>query len=375
MPRPAKPYKEHNWYITRAGGEFKRLCPVSEGMAKAKAVLREHLQGQQQEQEQNNGRVQPRLTVSELFVLFLRAIEVEKSKATFDDYQRWCVEFAKIHGKWRIRDLTRNDAQKFKEHLLKATWVRHKQPPRPYKPKSINHAIIALRRAFNWAIDNDYLSEGRNPFRRLKLLKCRGRKRTATLEEFESLVQHCTDDHFRDVLIAMRYTPARPGDIRNLIWSSVDWDRRRWVIWEHKTSETADEPKSLIIGMNNVVERMLRDRLEKYGRGERVFVNADGNSWTRNALGLRMRRLRKRAGVKADERGEEFVLYTNRHTFITTSGEISSIPESVRVDMAGHTDARTTRGYTHTRDETIARAGRQVADVLLAQSQSSTPGK
>src|SRR5215213_9313783 len=98
MPRPAKPYLERDWYISRPGGEYLRLCHRTEGMAKAKEVLKEHLQRRQKEREQNGGRVTPRLTVSELFVMFLEAVEAEKSKHTFDDYQRWCVEFAKQHG-------------------------------------------------------------------------------------------------------------------------------------------------------------------------------------------------------------------------------------------------------------------------------------
>src|SRR5207237_4740268 len=131
-----------------------------------------------------------------------------------------------------------------------------------------------------------------------------------------------------------------------LAWPMVKWDLHRWVIHEHKTTKTARVPKTLIIGMNAEVEEMLRERLAKYGEGERVFLNEDGKPWTRNALGLRMRRLRKRAGVRADGRGEEFVLYTQRHTFITTSGLDPTIPDAVRVDLAGHTDGRTTRLYT-----------------------------
>jgi integrase len=372
MPRLPKPYIERDWYISRAGGEYVRLCPRSEGMAKARAALSDHLKRREQEKERNGGRVPPRLTVSELFVCFLKAVEAEKSPHTFSDYQRWCVEFAKQHGRRLARDLTRFDAQRFKEHLLNATWVRNNQPPARYKPKTINHAIISLRRAFNWAIDNELLPEGRNPFARLKLLPCQGRKRVATPEEFQALLQHCTDDSFRDVLIALRYTPARPGDIRNLTWPMVKWDQRRWVIDEHKTTKTARRPKPFIIGMNEEVEAMLRERQAKCGEGERVFLNEDGKPWTRNALGLRMRRLRKRAGLGADARGEQFVLYTNRHTFLSQAGMDASIPDAVRIEVANHTDGRTTQIYTHLHEEAIVDAGRRVADSLRVQA---TPGK
>jgi hypothetical protein len=147
MPRIAKPYKERAWYITRAGGEFRRLCPVSDGLAKARALLREHLKQLEQQRERNGGRTLPRLTVSELFVMFLQAVEAEKSAYTFADYQRWCVEFARRHGKRPARDISRLDAQQFKQHLLTATWVRNKQPPRPYKPKTANSCRRAATRS------------------------------------------------------------------------------------------------------------------------------------------------------------------------------------------------------------------------------------
>lgn len=86
----------------------------------------------------------------------------------------------------------------------------------------------------------------------------------------------------------------------------VDWQRHRWVIWKHKTSKTARELKPRIIGMSDEVEAVLREREVKYGQEGHVFLNEDGEPWTRNALGLRVRRLRKRAGVRPDENGEEF---------------------------------------------------------------------
>ncbi len=46
-------------------------------MVKAKALLKEHLDKRQLDRQRNGGRVLPSLTVSELFVLFLEAVEAE----------------------------------------------------------------------------------------------------------------------------------------------------------------------------------------------------------------------------------------------------------------------------------------------------------
>jgi integrase len=284
------------------------------------------------------------------------------------------VEFAKLHGRRPAREISRLDAQHFKQQLLKATWVRpgQMQEPRTYKPKTINHALETLRRAFNWAIEHELVPQGQNPFGKVKLLYAAGRERVATEEEYQALLRHCSDEHFRHVLMALRFTAARPGDLRGLKWSMVQWDQHRWYITKHKTTKTAREPKPRIIGMSDAVEEMLRERRARYGQGEYVFLNIHGKPWTRNALGLRMRRLRVRAGVRPDEQGEEFVLYTNRHTFLTHAATDPTISEPVLMDLAGHTNPRTTRRYTHLADQVVSEAGRRVADALW--NQAATPG-
>lgn len=320
MPREAKPYVERGWYISRAAGQYMNLCPVAEGMSEARCLLKLKVGELEAEREQMSGRLAPKLTVVELFVAFLEHVKLTKTEATFLDYQRWCTEFANEYGNKTVRSLTRADAADFKLAMMKKTYVRGKQPPKPYKPKTVNHALITLRAAFNWAIDTDRLPAVRNPFAKVKLLHCEGRQRVATDQEYQALLSHCTDDAFRDVLVAMRHTSSRPQDIYNLTWAMVRWgDRPMWVLTQHKGRRTAKKSEPRVIGMPSAVKVVLR-RLEEFGPTGRVFLNAKGRPWTKNALGLRMRRLRVRAGVKPDEQGEEFVLYTQRHTFMTAAG-------------------------------------------------------
>lgn len=77
----------------------------------------------------------------------------EKAADTFTDYERWCREFAKLVGNCSAAALTRADALAFRQHLLTATWKPPKGRPRKYKPKTVNNALIAARRLFNWAGD------------------------------------------------------------------------------------------------------------------------------------------------------------------------------------------------------------------------------
>jgi integrase len=371
MPREAKPYVERGWYISRPFGQYLRLCPESDGMTEAKRLLKLELGRLEGERDRMGGRLAPKLTVTELFVLFLESVEAEKDDDTFRDYQRWCTEFAKDYGHRPARSITKADANDFKLRMMKATYVRGKQPPKPYKPKSVNHALITLRRAFNWGINTERLPAGKNPFAKVELLPCQGRERVATEDEYKALLEHCTDDAFRDVLVAMRHTSSRPQDIYSLTWGMVYWEHHMWVLTKHKTSRTARTPKPRIIGMGDAVEDLLRKRLEKFGPTGHVFLNADGKPWTLNALGLRMRRLRVRAGIKPDEQGEEFVLYTNRHTFLTEAGADPTIPLFTLMKMAGHTDPATTERYVHAARAAVAEAGRRVGNNLSGTAPAS----
>src|SRR5262249_7056280 len=155
MPREAKPYIERGWYVSRPMGVYLRLCRVAEGMTEAKRLLKVELGKLEAEREQTGGRLPTKLTVTELLLLFLAAVKAEKDEATSGDYQRWCTEFAREYGHKPARSITRTDASDFKLKMMKATYVVGKQAPKPYKPKTVNHALITLRRAFYWAAKTD----------------------------------------------------------------------------------------------------------------------------------------------------------------------------------------------------------------------------
>ena len=95
MPREAKPYVERGWFISRAGGQYLRLCPVADGMTEARRLLKLRLGESEAEREQLGGPLPAQLTVTEMFVMFLEEVQATKDDDTFLDYQRWCTEFAR----------------------------------------------------------------------------------------------------------------------------------------------------------------------------------------------------------------------------------------------------------------------------------------
>ncbi len=162
MPRPAKPYLHRGWWVTNIGGSRHKLCREEEGCDAAQDAFDEL----RQERRQNGGRSFPNLRLAELVSLLLDTVKVEKSLHTYLDYQRWLTEFAKLHGHRSVREINRQDALAFRNALATSTYTTGKlttarkdrssptneavrvKTPKPYKPKTVNHAIVALKRCW-----------------------------------------------------------------------------------------------------------------------------------------------------------------------------------------------------------------------------------
>lgn len=308
MPRTPKPFYWRDGWYTDLGGERKLLAKGKEN----KSTAEDELLRLRHKQLEQDGKVHPDMTVLQLIDLFLDSVKIEKSEYTYADYSRWLREFAKQHGHRQVRSVTRLMAQQFRNAWAKKEFKKGKV----YRPKTINHALISLRRCWNWAIDTGLIPPV-NPFGKLAMLYAEGRQRLVKPDEFRALLRNAGDIHFLHILFALRFTPAHPGDIRSLTYPMIDWERHVWVIPKHKTTRTMKKPKPRIIPMPPVVEKLIRHRLQRFGRTDRVFTNSDLHPWMRDGFVLRMSRVRDRAGIKPDENGENLVMYTNRHTLLT----------------------------------------------------------
>jgi integrase len=365
MPRLPKPFRWRNGWYTDAGGKRTRLLDGSASVTAAQTALRQLLG----EHDQNGGIAHPNLTVTELVALFLDMVQAENSESTYYQYQRWLKEFAKLHGTQQARRINTLEGQQFKNRLLAGA---HPKTKKPYMPRTINAALIALKRCWNWAIDTESLGLLKNPFKKVKLLPEQGRRRIATEEEFRKLLRH-SDALFRQVLLCLRFMPIRPQDLRSLVWSGeneVDFDNHCWIIRKDKTIRTRKSKQAKIVMMPPFIEKMLQLRKSR-SESPFVFVNEDGTIWTKDSLALRMRRLRERAGILADANDEQIVLYTNRHTYLTKAASVMT-PAELQA-LAGHTDYRTTKRYVHLveQQKLLSDAADRAVDALKPQR----PGK
>lgn len=287
---------------------------------------------------------------------FLDWVELHRSPDTYADYRVWLNKWVKLQGKQRAREIHAPDLEEWKAALVKAR----------FSPCTVNHAIIAVKTSWSWAVKNDFLPH--NPLQKVQKLDTEGRERTFSQEEFLALLRN-SDALFRQVLLFFRLTGIRPGEFHRLSWEQVDFDNHVLVIRRHKSRRTAKVKKPRIIHLPPAAENLLRWRLVNYGHTERVFLNGDGLPWRYNALRCRMRRLRVRAGIGPDEKGERIVLYTARHTFGSRAAA-AGVSDRRLAELMGHTDPKMTQKYIHLANPELRRAALEATKGYLGASRN-----
>ncbi len=354
MPRQPKPFFHRGWWVTDVGGQRTKLAEGKPNRKEAVQALRELLANSAYAPQ---GKTTPQLAVWELCEKFLDWVEIHRAEKTFADYKDWLGRWVKEHGKRRAREIRSLDLEGWKTDLKQ----------RGLSNCTVNHAIVAVKTCWSWGLKHDLLP--RNPLQKVPKLHAEGRERVFTGDEFSTFLRN-GDPLFRQVLLFFRLTGIRPGEFCRLKWEEVDFDNHVLVIRQHKSRRTAKVKKPRIIHLPPAAEKLLRWRLDHYGRGERVFLNSDGQPWQYNALRCRIRRLRERAGIEPDENGEQIVLYTTRHTFGSRAAA-AGVSDRRLAELMGHTDPKMTQKYIHLANPDLRKAALEATATIFPRSADS----
>src|SRR5262249_20033493 len=177
-------------------------------------------------------------------------------------------------------------------------------------------SVQAVQRPYNWAVEMGLLRS--NPVRGVKKPDLGQRRRVLSAAEQERLLA-AADKHFCPFLLAMLHTIVRPQEVRAVCWKHLvlkpvplfvltDFKARD----RRKDRQTAVRRILLAEAIVTLLEA-LTARRQPSPEGP-VFLDRRGLPWTANAVRCRMRRLREKLGLEADEHGEKLVADTLRHT-------------------------------------------------------------
>ena len=334
--RPAKPwYRSANdtWYVCHRG----KQVPLAKGKrAKREAEEAFHrLMVLSQEAECEamvSTRATPMLTsstqatsilVAELLDQFLDW--VKQNLDCYDWHRHFLQKFAEGCGRLTIAEL---------KPIHVTNWLAKKPT---WGPTTRNRVIGSIKRAFNWAIEQGLLEH--SPLRALKKPTSKRRERLLTVAERTKILAASNDEAFRDFLIALQETGARPGEIRQVTAAQVHLDHGVWALTKHKTAKKTNRPR--VIYLTPTMLELTKRLIEQHPEGP-LFRNRYDQPWSSNAIRIRFRRLRERLPELKD-----VVAYCYRHSF-ATDGLVNGVPIATVAELMGHTSTQmVARHYGH----------------------------
>ena len=242
---------------------------------------------------------------------FISWNEQHRSPRTVEWYEEKLGLLIKQHGSMNIDDVRPH-------HVSKPTRAR----------------VAAVKRLFNWAVQQGYIDS--NPVTCLEKPPVNKQDRSLTDEEYEKLLEHISDQQFRDLIEFAWLTGARPQEIR--ILRAIHYDKRnsRMII---PIKQAKGKRKPRVIYLSTSAKAIIERLCEKNPNGM-LFRNQRDEAWNRcNAAG-RFYRLKKKLGCK-------YRLYDMRHSFATRM-LIEGKDAIVVAELLGHSNtAMLATTYSH----------------------------
>ena len=227
------------------------------------------------------------------------------------------------------------------------------------EPGTVNRELACLRHMFNMALR--WKKAQTNPVREVKFMKePKGKERILSDEEEARLLETVRtspkEKHLEPIIITALNTGMRKGEILNLKWSNVDFQKGYIQVEGTKSGENRKIP----------MNKKLTDTLEggkKVSKGEYVF-SENGKPYRDVKTGWWT--ALKKAGI------EDFRFHDLRHTFGSRLGMKGRDIRTIQILM-GHKDITMTMRYSHPTPEHMRKAVETLDEVTSIFTTQAIP--
>jgi len=195
--------------------------------------------------------------------------------------------------------------------------------------------------AMAWAVNKKCINVLHNPLLGAKSPKVRSRAVVISRQEHQALLDQWHDS-FRDFLIAMWFTGARPGEIAKIEARHYTTGLWRLEPREHKTGKATGMDR--LIGIVGELLETVKRLCKQYPKG-RLFRNTCGGPWNNQATFVRFETARAKKLIRP-----EVVPYSYRHAWATHALEAGNLSEYEVAKALGHqTTQMVMLHYDHSR--------------------------
>lgn len=325
--RPHKPWyraSKDAWYVEIAGQQVRLAKGEANEKAAWAAFYRLMASGTGKLPESDT------LRVAVVCDLFLEFSHKHHAPDTWRWYKDYLQDFCEFFGTLLAKDL---------KPLHVSKWL----DAHPGWKGSRRCAVIAVKRAFNWAESEGVITA--NPIKRVKKPPQTFRNRILTPAEKKGILEAIQDEHFRQFVFAMQETGARPSEVRRVTAANVNLELGVWVFSEHKSMQKTGRPR--VIYLTPAMVELSRKLVAKYPDGPLFRGPRSKRGFTRNGIRCRFRNLRARLphlkGV---------ISYAYRHSF-ATDALTNGVGIAQVAELLGHTSTdMVMRHYQHLRERT-----------------------
>lgn len=221
------------------------------------------------------------------------------------------------------------------------------------------HQLQPVRRLTRWLVTEARLLE-RDPLEGMSIGRVGRRLRTLAPAESARLLRR-SRPALRRFVLALGESIARPHELRAVTWRDVriaglqpfevkdleNGDAFFFLDRFKAQARRRDHHAVRVIPITPRLGRLLaRLWREKPNLDAAIFQNERRRPWSINAVRCAFRRLRVRAGIAVDARGENVVAYTLRHT-AATAAIVAGVEVGQLAGAMGHSDIRQTMRYVH----------------------------
>lgn len=249
-----------------------------------------------------------------------------------------------------------------KASQLKPYHVQHwiESNSRIKSPTTVSDRITLIQTVFNWAKAMGYVTS--NPIESMPKPRRKVRQEFVPAELWQKVLDFCTDESFRDYLVIMLSTGARPQEMNDMEARHFDGEKIVFPIDESKGRK-----KSRVIYLPPEAHEVIQRLAKRFPEGA-LFRNSRGNPWDRNSVRCRFRRLKKKLEMP------NLCATTLRHSY--AHYRLSQGQDSLTVaKLMGHVDTRmvaTRYGHLEANQDYMQKAANQT-NFPIAFDLPSTP--
>lgn len=266
---------------------------------------------------------------------YLKHCKLQYSYKYYKNVTYTLNSFSNFIGSKNISNIKKNSLSTFLDDKIKSN-----------KLHQAHQHFRNLRTFFNWAVDNEYISQ--SPLIRMKPPKLPEKKPIwMTQNELTQVLSNLNSDMLKDIYQVLFYTGMRANELLSLTWSNIDLKQKIIHIKNSKSFSTKTG-KERSIPMTQQVYNIIYKQPSRF-KGELLFL--------KNGVKLNVEYVSKqfKKALRQTELDKDIHLHSLRHSFAS-----NLIKEGANIylvsKLLGHSKVSTTEIYSHVRTEDLRKS-------------------